>query len=50
VEVGNKEGEGKKILWMYVTYVYENRTVKLVEFALIWGQEENDNVWGSESN
>jgi hypothetical protein len=41
------EGEGRQIWPLYLTYVYEDRTIKLV---LSWGKGVRENDGGDESN
>jgi hypothetical protein len=35
---------------MYSEHMYENRTMKLAEIVLRWGERERKNEVGSESN
>jgi hypothetical protein len=47
----NREGEGGRIWWMYLAYVYENRTMKPIEIVLKRREEEiRENNSTCESN
>jgi hypothetical protein len=46
----NIEGEGGRIWWMYFVYMYEHRTMKLVEIVLRRGEEMRENDGRDESN